>query len=182
MSGRVLIALAAFTACAHPSGGVVTATCKATDYALVAGTNASELAGTYALVLVATSGDSTGRTSQGRLTLREGARTDAALVGGTDVNVEAVDALRPGPLDVVSDSAPGVLVLESGGERPRVLLRLGSGANVQGIAQFEGGYTVLQVHRISDSSFSGSWRSGTGMGGDRATGHFCADRIGAGAP
>jgi len=175
-----LIALIALAGCARPGAQPAATSCEPTAYSLTAGTSAAALAGEFSLQLFATAGDSTGRSAGGRLALRPALRTDAVLVGTSDVALGAVGALLLGPLDAVADSMPGVLVFESPGARPGILLRFGSGSNALGIVQIEGGYTVLQVHRIDAAGFQGAWRSGTGMGGDLATGHFCAHRVGAG--
>jgi len=174
------IALIALAGCARPGPQPALTSCQPTAYGLTAEDGAAGLAGEFSLQLFATAGDSAGRSAGGRLTLRPALRADAVLVGTSDVALGAVGALLLGPLDAVADSAPGVLVFESPGARPRILLRFGSGTNVQGIAQFDGGYTVLQVHRIDPAGFQGAWRSGTGLSGDLATGHFCAHRARAG--
>lgn len=134
------------------------------------------MVGTFGVTLIATSGDSAGRAVVGRLDLAATSREDAALVGSTDLSVEAVAALRLGDLTGAVDSAPGVAVFESGGDRPNILLRLGSEANAAGVVRFDGGYTVLEVLRMDDSGFRGSWRSG--VTANSATGYFCALRIG----
>jgi len=164
-------------ACARPPGGDIRAACASVTYTLDAGTSAADFSGRFAVTMVATTGDSSGNTAAGRLELVERARPDAPLVGTMDVPVETVDALRLGSLTTSADSAPGVLLLRSGEERPTILLRLGSEANAAGVIRFDGGYTVLEVLRVDEQGFAGSWRSGAGSGPERG-GHFCAIRIG----
>ena len=95
------------------------------------------------------------------------------LFGNTDLNVEAVGAVRVGDLSSLDPAAPGVLVIESEtGTGPSILLRLGSDANRRDLVRFDGGYTVLTVIEIEAGSFTGTWSSGVrGPGSD---GFFCA--------
>ena len=159
-----------------PRGGAVPDGCQPVAYALQAGTSARDLTGSHAVTLIATAGDSAGRATTGRLDLSQGSRPDAVLVGGGELALEAVGALRLGDLATSADSAPGVLVMQSGADRPTILLRLGSEANAAGVVRFDGGYTVLEVLRVDAGGFAGSWRSG--VSSDAATGHFCARRRG----
>jgi hypothetical protein len=165
---------AATLACGRPPGGALQNGCEAVTYGLVAATSAASLAGGFDVTMVATGGDSAGRGTTGHIDLTRSSRPDAALVGMADVPLGAVGALRLGELATSTDSAPGVLVLQSGRERPTILLRFGSEANATGVARFDGGYTVLEVLRLDEQGFSGSWRSG--VTGNDATGHFCARR------
>jgi hypothetical protein len=150
--------------------------CEPVEYALDPGVQASALMGKFRITLVATAGDSAGRRAEGGLELQPAGRADAALVGRTTVPVEAVNAFRVGQLDVSGDSAPGVLVFLRDADRPSIILRLGSGANAQGVMQpIEGEFTALTVRRIDAGGFAGAWRSGAMR--DRAAGHFCAVRL-----
>jgi hypothetical protein len=150
--------------------------CEPVEYALEPGIQPSDLTGKFRIVLVATAGDSAGRRADGGLVLERSGRPDAVLVGRTTVPVEAVNAFRIGQLDVSGDSAPGVLVFLSAGERPGVMLRFGSGANAQGGMQpIEGEFTALTVLWVDSTGFAGSWRSGAMR--DRAAGHFCVTRL-----
>ena len=95
------------------------------------------------------------------------------LFGSTDVNVEAVGAVRVGSLSSQDPASPGVLVIESEtGASPSILLRLGSDANRRDLVRFDGGYTVLTVVEITAESFSGTWSSGAR--GPDSEGFFCA--------
>jgi hypothetical protein len=173
-TARAIGLVGAAFGCAPP-GGAVPDPCHLVTYALDAGASARDLAGAFAVTLVAASGDSAGRTTTGRLDLSPGSRPDAVLIGAADLAVESVGAVRLGDLAASADSAPGVLVMQSGGDRPTILLRLGSEANAVGVIRFDGGYTVLEVLRIDENGFAGSWRSG--VTSNTATGHFCAQRI-----
>jgi hypothetical protein len=174
-AARVLLVLGGLLACARaPEPVRADPACEPVPYALAADVSAASLAGTFAVTLVATSGDSTGRRASGRLTLRPTARSDAALVGTGEVAIESVGARRVGALDARGDSAPGVAVFARSGDRPSIVLRLGSEANAVGVVRFDGEYTALTVHRVAADGFSGSWRSGDLT--ERAAGHFCARR------
>ena len=95
------------------------------------------------------------------------------LFGSTDVNVEAVGAVRVGSLSSQDPASPGVLVIESEtGTSPSILLRLGSDANRRDVVRFDGGYAVLAVVEITAESFSGTWSSGAR--GPGSEGFFCA--------
>ncbi len=95
------------------------------------------------------------------------------LFGSTDVNVEAVGAVRVGSLSSQDPASPGVLVIESEtGTSPSILLRLGSDANRRDVVRFDGGYAVLTVVEITAESFSGNWSSGAR--GPGSEGFFCA--------
>ena len=95
------------------------------------------------------------------------------LFGSTDVNVEAVGAVRVGSLSSEDPESPGVLVIESEtGASPSILLRLGSDANRRDLVRFDGGYAVLTVVEITAESFGGTWSSGAS--GPDSGGYFCA--------
>jgi len=95
------------------------------------------------------------------------------LFGSTDVNLEAVGAVRVGNLSSQDPASPGVLVIESEtGTSPSILLRLGSDANRRDLVRFDGGYAVLRVVEITAESFSGTWASGAR--GPDSEGFFCA--------
>ena len=95
------------------------------------------------------------------------------LFGSTDVNVEAVGAVRVGSLSSQDPASPGVLVIESEtGTGPSILLRLGSDANRRDLVRFDGGYAVLTVVEITAESFRGTWSSGAR--GPGSAGFFCA--------
>ena len=99
------------------------------------------------------------------------------LYGSTDVNLEAVGAVRIGSLSSEDPASPGVLVIESEtGASPSILLRLGADANRRTMVRFDGGYTVLTVVEIGEDSFSGIWSSG--VRGPESEGFFCATQGG----
>jgi len=144
--------------------------------------------GEYRLTMVEEIDGSPSRRAEGSLTLVTqaeplrrfaGSAGDAIpgvtspLFGGTDVNIEAVGAVRVGSLSSQDPASPGVLVIESEtGTGPSILLRLGSDANRRDIVRFDGGYTVLRVVAITTESFSGTWSSGAR--GPDSEGFFCA--------
>ena len=147
-------------------------------------------AGEYNLTMVEEVDGSPVRTAEGSLalltqvdSLRRFAGTaggaipgvTSPLFGSTDLNVEAVGAVRVGDLSSEDPTAPGVLVIESEtGTTPSILLRFGSDANRRDLVRFDGGYTVLRVVEIAVESFSGTWSSGAR--GPEAEGFFCATR------
>ena len=172
--------------------------CAPTTGTLDLNATLADRAGRYHLNLVADSSsaaaDSTGtspRTVSGLLVLHRLAR-DAApsgsadstdpsadpstpLYGFTDVDPELVGAHRVGDPGSMVPTAPGVLVLERAEYGRRVItLRLGSDANRKDLVRYDGTYTTLSVRRIDEGGFSGSWRSGGGLGFSVTTGYFCA--------
>ena len=162
------------------AGEVVEGVCLPVEPALAdSGASLSGMAGAYHLTLESSGTPPT--SSEGTLTLETlpdtlqemgGARTP--LGGSTDVDVEAVGALRLGDLGSDDPAAPGVLVIETDG--PSIILRLGSEPNRRDQVAFDGGYTVLTVHQIGADGFDGSWRSGSGVVVNE--GYFCARGIG----
>ena len=99
------------------------------------------------------------------------------LYGSTDVNLEAVGAVRVGSLSSEDPASPGVLVIESEtGLSPSILLRLGADANRRTLLRFDGGYTVLTVIEVGEESFGGIWSSG--VRGPDSEGFFCATQSG----
>ena len=192
-----VVALSFTTACAggpgsegEPSEGrstvqapggdeAVVQACAPVEHALVATSTLAPMAGTYSLTLV--SDAETPASTEGRLTLvtvpaalREMGGSGTPLAGSTDVDVEAVGALRMGDLGSTDPMAPGVLVIETA--PTNILLRLGSESNRRDEASFDGGYTILTVHQIANGGFDGNWRSGSRDGTTR--GYFCARRAG----
>lgn len=139
------------------------------------------LAGDYRLTLVATQGAHHGRI-EGTLTLvpmpdslRALGTSQVPLVGTTQLPLEEVGALRLGDVTSRDPLRPGAAVIERGtGPGRTIVVRLGSEANRRDLQRFEGGYTVLRIHRITEDGFSGLWVSGVME--DEAGGHFCAVR------
>jgi hypothetical protein len=166
------VIILAFGCAPRPNG--LADECQSVTYGLQAGSSVDQLVGSFAVRMVATSGDSAGRVVAGQLTLVRSDRSDAPVIGAADLAVEVVGALRLGDLAANNETAPGVLVLREGNERPTILLRLGSEANAEGVVRFDGGYTVLDVQRLDAQGFQGSWRSG--ITANVASGHFCAYR------
>jgi hypothetical protein len=146
---------------------------------------AADLAGSYTVRLVATSGAKEGAAATGQLELmpqdsayRTMEGTDGAdttfrfpLYGTAAVDFASVGATTPGDPGSSDPLSPGVLVIERPGG---LMLRLGSEANRRGVRRFDGGYTVLEVRQVTDGGFAGSWRSGVGL--EQFGGHFCATR------
>ena len=169
---RVFLALAlvAVVACRTRPGGVSATDCAAPTGTLAATAQAAGLVGPFTLTLVATAGPSAGQRASGSLSLIV---ADTLHYGSTDVNLEAVGALKLGDPSAAGPAAPGVLVLAGPGD---ILLRVGSEANRAGVLRFDGGYTVLRVRELGDggSAFRGVWVSG--VSADQASGYFCATR------
>ncbi|MYB61857.1 MAG: hypothetical protein F4X69_10820 [Gemmatimonadetes bacterium] len=100
------------------------------------------------------------------------------LYGFTDVDPESVGAHRVGDPGSRDPSAPGVLVLERVEYgRSIITLRLGSHANRKDLVRYDGEYTVLSVSSIDEDGFTGTWRSGGGLGWSTTTGYFCARKL-----
>jgi hypothetical protein len=148
---------------------------------------ADGLAGEYAVRLIATSGAKQDASASGRLELRaqDSAyrtmdRADGSadttysfpLYGTAEVDFSAVGATIPGDPGSSDPSSPGVLVIERPGG---VMLRLGSVANRRSVRRFDGGYMVLEVQQVTDSGFTGFWRSAANL--QESGGHFCAVRV-----
>lgn len=112
----------------------------------------------------------------GSLRLRTTTREDAVLVGSGAIDLERVGAISVGPLDSDVDSAPGVLVFASTGDRPGIMMRFGIGANMPGVIRPDGAFTVFDVLQVGEEGFGGAWRSASGVGWQRASGYFCATR------
>ena len=174
----------------HDAAQNVTA-CEPRPGPLPAEASADALAGTFRLVLVATEGDSTGRTAEGRLDLQAndstllqfevpgmGAYRDVTtpLFGTTDVPLAEVHAYQPGALDSDDPLAPGVLVLvrRPPEAAPQVTIRLGAMANRRNTELlFDGGYAALRVRWIGEGAFGGEWESAV-PNRLHSAGHFCA--------
>ncbi|MGH7645708.1 MAG: hypothetical protein ACREMR_08990, partial [Gemmatimonadales bacterium] len=154
-------------------------------------TSTAGLAGEYRLTLVATHGPRAGRMAEGRLWLvpqdtalqllfrLDGSMDSTArmpLIGGANVNLEAVGAVRMGALDSRDPRKPGVAVLETPGA---IVLRLGAEANRRDVVRFDGGYTAFYVRATDAAGFAGGWASG--VTGPEAEGYFCAVRMSGGA-
>lgn len=156
--------------------------CEPTEGALTAGEALPEGSTAYRLVMVR--GDAATRPAwvEGRLALeprpadlRQVREWSAPLQGTADIDVARVGAWDTGALDSHDPQAPGVLVLQTGGAEPTLLLRFGSTANRTDRTPFDQAFTVLTVRDIVGDSFSGSWRSGAF--GDEVRGHFCATAV-----
>ncbi len=155
-----------------------------------AATSTAGLAGEYRLTLVATRGPRAGRMAAGRLWLapqdtalqllfRLNGSVDSTarmpLIGGTDLDLDAVGAVRLGALDSRDPRQPGISVLETPGA---IVLRLGAEANRRDVVRFDGGYMALYVRATDGAGFAGAWASG--VTGPEAEGYFCAVRVGGG--
>jgi hypothetical protein len=182
-----LAAAVVTAACATAQTGRGTAGCREVGGRLPAGASTADMRGAFRLTLVATTGAAAGRSVVGHLTLQP---QDSALVqlerstqplrGGTDIDVEAVGAVRMGDLAAAGASAPGVAVYEqrNGGGAPTVVVRLGSASNARGAQPFDAAHTTLFVRRIGRDGFAGGWTSSAGstFPPRRAAGYFCAVR------
>ena len=169
-------------------GGAPPLVCLRPEGPLAADGSLEGRVGEYRLTMVEEIDGSPSRTAGGSLTLLTQAESlrrfsgsaggsipgvTSPLFGSTDVNIEAVGAVRVGSLSSQDPASPGVLVIESEtGTGPSILLRLGSDANRRDIVRFDGGYAVLRVVAITTESFSGTWSSGAR--GPDSEGFFCA--------
>ena len=167
---------------ASPDPASETQPCEPTQGVLAAGATLAGAAGTYRLILVGRQAQGKARTVSGSLVLMSsGFDPDAfkpalnPLSGVANINLRAVGAFPAGDPGSKDPEAPGVLVLESReGNAPRILLRFGADANRPDSPLFDGGYTVLDVRKITARGFAGEWRSAAN--GRSARGHFCARR------
>jgi hypothetical protein len=146
--------------------------------------SADGLAGAYSVQLVATAGAKQGARAAGRLELMaldssyqaatEGSadpRFGYPLHGTAEVDFAAVGATTAGDPASADPTSPGVLVIQRPGG---VMLRLGADANRPGVRRFDGGYTVLEVHQVTEGGFAGTWRSAVEL--KESSGYFCAVR------
>ena len=189
-------ALALCAGCARPpdgNGAAQVVACVERSGPISSDVRARDLAGSYRLTLVATTGDSTGTRAEGKLTLApndsahsvvRGVGTDAPrpnvatpLYGWTDLAARTVGAVNTGSLRASDPDRPGVLVIEGrpqGAEvKSDIVLRLGEYSNDRDRVLFDGGYTVLRVAWIDGGAFGGSWESAA-MNRGSAGGYFCA--------
>ena len=168
------------------------AVCEPRPGPLPAEASAGLLPGAFRLMMVATVGDSAGRTAEGRLDLQAndstllrfevpgmGAYRDVTtpLFGTTDVPLAEVDAYQPGALDSEDPLAPGVLVLlrQAPDSLPQVTVRLGARANRRNAELlFDGGYAALRVTWIAEGAFGGEWESAV-PNRMHSAGYFCAN-------
>lgn len=189
IAGLFVLLAGGVAGCAKRSEGeALQAACEPIGVPRMENAEAERLAGEYEITLEATDGPAAGRSSRGRLSLWPnppdlqglasaggGVRSDASapLYGATDVDVEAVGALRLGDPSSEDTGAPGVLLVERGDQ---IVLRVGSEANRRDVLRFDGGYLALWVERVTEKGFAGSWTSG--VMGVQARGRFCAVRVG----
>ncbi len=185
------VVVAAVVGCRSSQSQVAVApSCQAAEGELPFDVSAKTWAGEYRLVMVATTGDSAGRSASGNMRLMVqseelqvppmGSADDGTrmpLYGTTDIDLAAILAVQVGALDSDDPVAPGVLVLgrpveRDGGTSTEITIRLGSDANIRGLTRFDGGYTALFVRQASTGGFAGNWASG--VTGQLSSGHFCA--------
>lgn len=188
-----LVVVAGVLGCGSNQSQVAEApACEAAEGDLPMDATARTWAGEYSLVMVATSGDSAGRSASGTMQLRvqseelqvpplgsADAGTRMLMYGSTDLDLRTILAVEVGALDSEDPLAPGVLVLEravelDGGSSKEITVRLGSEANRRGVTRFDGGYTALFVRQASTGGFAGNWASG--VTGQMSSGHFCASK------
>jgi hypothetical protein len=161
--------------------------CEPEPDKLPAVTSLGRVEGQYRLRMAATTGKNKGATVDGRLRLapndtthlfrpRMGGVPDTTtrypFYGSVEIDLGAVDAVRPGDLTSLDPDLPGVLAIESPNA---VMLRLGTESNRPGVVRFDGAYTVLRVRRVQADGFDGSWSSGASL--PIAGGYFCAVRM-----
>jgi len=193
MSARpgLWLMLTALVACHKPQAEQQVATeqkpCEAPPDSFAAVASLGKADGHYRLRMAATAGKQKGATVDGRLRLARNDRshlfrsrmggvrdtvTRYPFYGSAEIDLTAVDAVKPGELASFNPDLPGVLVIES----PKsVMLRLGTESNRPGVVRFDGGYTVLRVRRMGADGFDGTWNSGASM--PVAGGYFCAVRM-----
>ena len=184
--------------CSAKRGGqqATAAGCEASTETLAADATMDGGTGEYAVTLVATRGEKSGDRTSGQLRLLEqtgelreyaapGVDTDARvsvpLYGATGLDLDVVGAVAAGDLSSLDPERPGVMVMESrgereGAERTMILLRFGSESNRRDVIAFDGAYMVMGVRAISGEGFAGEWRSG--VFGREVRGYFCAVRTG----
>lgn len=163
--------------------------------ALAAGVPAGSLAGSYRIVLVATSADYADRRVEGSLELhpQDSVLQSVALPGGVpiagarmplygalDAEIEHVGGMRLGDATVLDPAQPGVAVLEQvaqseTGSVTSITMRVGSDANNRDMVRFDGGFMALYVREITPEGFRGAWASG--VRGPEYEGYFCAFRL-----
>ncbi len=150
--------------------------------------NVASLAGDYRLTLVATAGDSVGKSVEGQLRLMPHADSlkqlsvlggpatvGTPLYGTAEIALARVNALDLGGLSSSDPMKPGAIMIERHIDAGlEVIMRLGSQANQRNLVNFDGGYTALTLRWAEGGAFGGSWASG--MMGPQAGGHFCAVR------
>ena len=157
--------------------------CYATSEYLPANASLSDRAGQYRLTLVEVVDETSNRSALGTLTLRRQTQdldslldVSTPLYGYSDINLRSVGAYRVGDPSRQDPKTPGVLVLESDRTGQRVItLRFGSEANRRDVVRYDGAYTVLNVQKIHENGFIGSWRSGLRL--SVVSGYFCAEQI-----
>ncbi len=188
-----LVVVAGVLGCGSNQNQVAAApVCEAAEGDLPMDATAETWAGQYRLVMVATAGDSAGRSTAGSMQLSVqseelqippmGSADDGTrmlMYGSTEVDLKRILAVEVGVLDSDDPLAPGVLVLErpvelDGGSSMEITVRLGSEANRRGVTRFDGGYTALFVRQASPGGFAGNWASG--VTGQLSSGHFCASK------
>ena len=184
--------------CSAKRGGqqATAAGCEASTETLAADATMDGGTGEYAVTLVATRGEKSGDRTSGQLRLLEqtgelreyaapGVDTDARvsvpLYGATGLDLDVVGAVAAGDLSSLDPERPGVMVMESrgerdGAERTMILLRFGSEANRRDVVAFDGAYMVMGVRAMSGEGFAGEWRSG--MFAKQSRGYYCAVRTG----
>lgn len=186
-----LVVVAGVLGCGSNQSQVAVApACEAAEGDLPMDVTAQTWAGEYHLVMVATSGDSAGRSVSGTMRLMVQSEelqvppmgslddgTRMLLYGSTDIDLRVILAVEVGALDSDDPLAPGVLVIErpverDGGTSMEITVRLGSEANRRGMTRFDGGYTALFVRQASTGGFAGNWASG--VTGQLSSGDFCA--------
>lgn len=189
-----LVVVAGVLGCSSNKGQVAVApVCEAAEGDLPVDASAGTWAGEYRLVMVATSGDSAGRSVSGTMRLMMqseelqappmGSADDGTrmlMYGSTDIDLRTILAVEVGVLDSEDPIAPGVLVLErkverDGGTSTEITVRLGSEANRRGMTRFDGGYTALFVRQTGTRGFAGNWAAG--VTGQLSAGHFCASMV-----
>jgi len=182
-------------ACHNGAGQAIPQPCQPVTETLPFSIAAASLAGEYRFRMVARGAASPGASAIGKLSLvvqdpearqRPGpfGVTDTIhrypLIGAAELDFAAVGAVTPGGAASLDPAAPGVLAIERPGAEPgapdRLILRLGTDANRTERVPFDGGYTVLRLRRADTREIAGDWESGAPL--PRASGYFCAERIG----
>ena len=182
-------------ACHTGAGQAVPRSCEAVTDTLPLSVTAESLAGDYRLRMLTRGAEGEGASAVGKLSLvlqdPEARRrpgpfgvTDTIhrypLIGAAELDFAAVGAVTPGGTVSLDPAAPGVLAIErtgaTAGASDRLILRLGTEANRIDRVRFDGGYTVLRLRRADSRGIAGDWESGAPL--PRASGYFCAERMG----
>jgi len=176
MARTATLALLAMTSACASTGRHASEACEPSVQGAPLQIRAEELAGSWRLTMVPTSGSKAGTRITVALDLGPGSGQQI-LTGSTALVADSIGASSVGDFSSTDTAAPGVALLDytsSSGSRV-VMLRFGSLANRTAEQRFDGSHLAAIVHSASPDGFQGTWRSGDGQN-EVAAGHFCARR------